>query len=57
MRLATGTGVRATVEATAGAAVVVVFVLVVTGRVTLSVFMAMVGSAAVTSKNDNQLTI
>lgn len=51
MRLATGTGVSATVEATAGAAVVVVFVLVVTGRVILSVFIAMVVSAAVTRKN------
>jgi hypothetical protein len=56
IRLATGTGVSATVDATIGAAaVVLLFVLVVTGRE--SIFMAMVGSAAVTSKNDSQFTI
>jgi hypothetical protein len=52
IRLATGTGVSATVDATVGAAAVVML-FVVTGRE--SVFMAMVGSAAVTSKNDKSV--
>jgi len=55
IRLAMGTGVRVTVEATAGATVVVAFVLVVTGSVTVS-FAATVDSLAVTSKTAYQLT-
>jgi hypothetical protein len=52
IRFATGTGVSVTVEATVGAAVVVVaFVLVVTGSMMGSFFKA--GSVAVRSKTTN----